>query len=53
MLEDMQPLVTPYATRVQDRTSLRRVEVSDAIRRYDVQPVPWSRRETAREDPAA
>ena len=27
--------------------------VLDAIRSYDVRPVPWSRRETAREDLAA
>ena len=27
--------------------------VSDAMRRYGVQPVPWSSRETAREDLAA
>ena len=53
MIEDMPPLVTSYATRVRARTSLRHVEVLDAIRSSDVRPVPWSGREAAREDPAA
>lgn len=53
MIEDMLSLVTSYATRVQNRTSLRQVEVLDAIRSSDVRPVPWSDREAAREDPAA
>ena len=53
MIENVQALVDRYATRVRDKTSVRRVEVSDTIRRYDVRPVPWSRRETAREDLAA
>lgn len=53
MIEDMPSLVTSYATRVRDRTSLRHVEVLDAIRSSDVRPVPWSDREATREDPAA
>lgn len=53
MIEDMPPLVTSYATRVRDRTSLRHVEVLDAIRSSDVRPVPWSDPETARKDMAA
>jgi len=53
MIEDMPSLVTSYATRVRARTSLRHVEVLDAIRSSDVRPVPWSGREATRKDTAA